>query len=155
MFQDEAGLGRINKPKHCWCRKGMRPRVPCHHLREYRYAYGAVDPVFSDGHFLVLPNCDTVCINIFLESLSAAFPDDYIPFIDDKKRGSRRAVPQCESGNHSDCPLPQAESRSQPDLSKAPARSWQEQISANPANRHIFWSQIQSPRRPVKSRYIG
>ena len=24
MFQDEAGFGRINKPKHCWCEKGMR-----------------------------------------------------------------------------------------------------------------------------------
>ena len=22
MFQDEAGFGRINKPKYCWCRKG-------------------------------------------------------------------------------------------------------------------------------------
>ena len=23
MFQDEAGFGRINKPKQCWCRKGV------------------------------------------------------------------------------------------------------------------------------------
>lgn len=38
MFQDEAGFGRINKPKYCWCRKGIRPSVPCHHIREYRYA---------------------------------------------------------------------------------------------------------------------
>ena len=38
MFQDEAGFGRINKPKYCWCQKGIRPSVPCHHIREYRYA---------------------------------------------------------------------------------------------------------------------
>ena len=43
MFQDEAGFGRINKPKYCWCQKGIRPLVPCHHIREYRYAYGAVE----------------------------------------------------------------------------------------------------------------
>ena len=48
MFQDEAGFGRINKPKHCWCRKGIHPRVPYHHIRQYRYAYGAVDPVSGD-----------------------------------------------------------------------------------------------------------
>ena len=23
MFQDEAGFGRINKPKYCWCRPGV------------------------------------------------------------------------------------------------------------------------------------
>jgi len=27
MFQDEAGFGRINKPKYCWCRKGIRGTV--------------------------------------------------------------------------------------------------------------------------------
>lgn len=43
MFQDEAGFGRINKPKYCWRRTGVRPSVPCHHIREYRYVYGAVD----------------------------------------------------------------------------------------------------------------
>ena len=44
MFQDEAGFGRNNKPKSCWCKKGKRPSVPCHHIREYRYVYGAVEP---------------------------------------------------------------------------------------------------------------
>lgn len=61
MFQDEAGFGRINKPKYCWCEKGIRPSVPCHHIREYRYAYGAVEPLTGDGYFLVMPYCNTVC----------------------------------------------------------------------------------------------
>lgn len=39
MFQDEAGFGRINKPKQCWRRKGVRPSVPCHHIREYRQRF--------------------------------------------------------------------------------------------------------------------
>jgi hypothetical protein len=28
MFEDEAGFGRINKPKYCWCKKGIRLTVP-------------------------------------------------------------------------------------------------------------------------------
>ena len=83
MFQDEAGFGRINKPKYCWCRKGSRPSVPCHHIREYRYAYGAVDPQSGDSFFLVLPYCNTVCMNLFLRELSAAYWDDYIVLVAD------------------------------------------------------------------------
>jgi putative transposase len=72
MFQDEAGFGRINKPKRCWCSKKARPSVPCHHIREYRYAYGAVEPVTGEHFFLVLPRCDTICMNVFLNELSKA-----------------------------------------------------------------------------------
>ncbi len=78
MFQDEAGFGRINKPKYCWCEKGIRPVVPCHHIREYRYAFGAVDPLTGDSFFLVLPRCDTDCTNVFLQELSKEFQDDVI-----------------------------------------------------------------------------
>ena len=78
MFQDEAGFGRINKPKYCWCEKGIRPSVPCHHIREYRYAYGAVEPVTGDGYFLVMPYCNTVCMNIFLKQLSEKYADDIV-----------------------------------------------------------------------------
>ncbi len=78
MFQDEAGFGRINKPKYCWCRKGIRPAVPCHHIREYRYAYGAVEPLTGESCFLIMPYCNTACMNLFLGELSAQFPDDMI-----------------------------------------------------------------------------
>jgi putative transposase len=67
MFQDEAGFGRINKPKRCWCPRGMRPSVPCHHVREYRYLYGAVSPQDGELFTLVLPYANTVCMNVFLE----------------------------------------------------------------------------------------
>jgi len=83
MFQDEAGFGRINKPRYCWCRKGIRPNVPCHHIREYRYAYGAVEPLTGENFFLVLPYCNTICMNVFLEHLSAQYPDDYILLVAD------------------------------------------------------------------------
>ena len=78
MFQDEAGVGRINKPKYCWCEKGIRPVVPCHHIREYRYAYGAVEPLTGDSFFLVLPYCNTDCTNVFLRELSKQYKNDMI-----------------------------------------------------------------------------
>ena len=83
MFQDEAGFGRINKPKRCWCSKKTRPSVPCHHIREYRYAYGAVEPVTGENFFLVLPRCDTICMNVFLNELSKAYPEDQILLVCD------------------------------------------------------------------------
>ena len=78
MFQDEAGFGRINKPKYCWCEKGIRPSVPCHHIREYRYAYGAVEPKTGESYFLVMPYCNTECMNVFLKHLSKSYPKDII-----------------------------------------------------------------------------
>ena len=71
MFQDEAGFGRINKPKMCWCPKGVRPSVPCHHIREYEYLYGAVEPMTGENFFLIMPYCNTNHMNAFLRELSA------------------------------------------------------------------------------------
>ena len=78
MFQDEAGFGRIDKPKYCWCQKRSRPAVPYHHIREYRYVYGAVEPSTGGSCFLVMPYCNTVCMNIFLSYLSKQYSDDII-----------------------------------------------------------------------------
>ena len=78
FFQDEAGFGRINKPKSCWCPLGIRPVVPCHHVREYRYAFGAVEPLTGESFFWIMPSCDTDCMNLFLQKLSENFPRDYI-----------------------------------------------------------------------------
>ena len=83
MFGDEAGFGRINKPKYCWCSPGFRPTVPCHHIREYRYAYGAVEPLNGVSFFLVLPYCNTDRMNVFLRELSAAYPEDQILLVCD------------------------------------------------------------------------
>ncbi len=78
MFQDEAGFGRINKPKYCWCKKGVRPSVPCHHIREYYYVFGAVEPLTGDNFFLILPRCNSACMNAFLQDLSKEYQDDVI-----------------------------------------------------------------------------
>ena len=83
VFQDEAGFGRINKPKYCWCPKGVRPSVPCHHIREYRYAYGAVEPLTGESFFLILPYCNTVCMNLFLDELGKQYANDQILLVCD------------------------------------------------------------------------
>jgi putative transposase len=83
MFQDEAGFGRINKPKDRWCFPGLRPSVPCHHIREYRYAYGVAEPLTGESFFLVLPYANTVCMNMFLNELSSRFPEDRIILVCD------------------------------------------------------------------------
>jgi len=84
MFTDEAGFGRINKPRYCWCYPGLRPVVPCHHIREYRYAYGAVEPLTGESFFLVMPYCNTDCMNIFLRKLSEQYPQDRIILVCDR-----------------------------------------------------------------------
>ena len=83
MFQDEAGFGRINKPKYCWCNRKIRPSVPCHHIREYRYAYGAVEPITGENFFLIMPYCNTDCMNVFLKELSKAYKEDKILLVCD------------------------------------------------------------------------
>ena len=97
MFQDEAGFGRINKPKYCWCFKGLRPIVPSQHIREYRYAYGAVEPLIGGSFFLVLPYSNTACMNIFLDKLAKQYPDDRIILVCDRAawhRSNSLVVPE-------------------------------------------------------------
>lgn len=52
--------------------------MPCHHIREYRYAYGAVEPLTGNGYFLVMPYCNTARMSIFLKRLSEKYRDDII-----------------------------------------------------------------------------
>jgi len=78
MFMDEASFGRISQPSYCWCPKGIRPVVPCHRVREYVYAFGAVDPINGDDCFIVAPKCNTDWTNVFLKTLSETFPKDYL-----------------------------------------------------------------------------
>ncbi len=92
MFQDETGFERINKPKYCWCEKGCRPSVPCHHICEYMYAYGAVDPLTGESCFRIMPYCNTNCMNVFLEELPQTYPNDKIIMVSMVLFGISQAV---------------------------------------------------------------
>lgn len=57
--------------------------MPCHYIREYRYAYGAVEPLTGESFFLIMPFCNTDCMNVFLKELSEAYPEDKIILVCD------------------------------------------------------------------------
>jgi len=78
MFMDEAGFGRISEPSYCWCPLGTRPIVSRHMVREYVYAYGAIDPIDGERFFIIAPKCSTQWTNEFLRLLSEQYTDDYI-----------------------------------------------------------------------------
>ena len=78
MFEDEAGFGRINDPSRCWAPAGIRPIVPSQMVREYVQVYGAVDPINGDDCYIIAPKCNTAWTNVFLETLSNQFSNDYI-----------------------------------------------------------------------------
>ena len=42
------------------------------------YVYGAVEPATGENCFLILPYCNTVCTNIFLQKLSDQYKDDMV-----------------------------------------------------------------------------
>ena len=78
MFMDESLFGRITNIKSCWCPRGVRPIVSSLKIREYVYAYGAVDPIDGNSCFIVAGGCNTAWTNLFLTELSKRFPNDYI-----------------------------------------------------------------------------
>lgn len=83
MYQDEAGFGRISKLGKCWAPQGVRPMVASHHIREFRYCYGAVDAHTGQSFFIIAGGCNTEWMNEFLRGLSEQFPDEYIVLVMD------------------------------------------------------------------------
>ncbi|HGJ7594620.1 TPA: IS630 family transposase [Streptococcus pneumoniae] len=83
MYQDDAGFGRISKLGSCWSPIGVGPHVHSHYIREFRYCYGAVDAHTGESFFLIAGGCNTEWMNVFLEELSQAYPDDYFLLVMD------------------------------------------------------------------------
>ncbi|WP_228062397.1 MULTISPECIES: IS630 family transposase [unclassified Streptococcus] len=83
MYQDEAGFGRISKLGSCWSPSGHRPTVSSHHIREFRYCYGAVDAHSGESFFIIAGGCNSAWMNEFLCQLSEAYPNDYLILVMD------------------------------------------------------------------------
>ncbi len=83
MFQDEAIFGRIGKTAKCWAFNGFRPTVLHQKIRQYRYMFGAVEPLTGEKSFRIYSHCDTVVMNHYLNELSKDFKDDYILLVCD------------------------------------------------------------------------
>jgi transposase len=73
MFQDEARFGRITSTSKAWAPIGIRPAVAAQLVREYIYVYGSVEPKTGDTFNLILPNADTVCMQLYLNQLSETY----------------------------------------------------------------------------------
>ena len=64
-----------------------RPGVPCHHIREYRYLYGAVSPMDVELFSLIMPYANTDCMNVLLDELSKTYAGNCIMLILDNSPG--------------------------------------------------------------------
>ena len=73
FFTDEARFGRINRPRRCWAPLGMRPHVAAQLIREYTYLYGALCPQDGSCAYLILPDSNTYCLQLFLNELARKF----------------------------------------------------------------------------------
>ena len=63
---DEEAVEASKKWKQPWpklVQKRRRPGVPCHHIRVYRYVYGAIAPLTGESHFLIMP---TVTVDVWM-----------------------------------------------------------------------------------------
>ena len=73
----------LDKMSSCWAPQGIRPSIPSHYIREYRYCYGAADAQTGDSFFLIAGGCNTEWTNEFLRQVSQAYPDNYILLVMD------------------------------------------------------------------------
>ena len=81
MFQDEARFGRINDVRHCWAPRPMRPLCKAMLTHEYIYAYAAVEPATGVMDALILPQVNTHCMQIFLDTMAARHPGEHIVMV--------------------------------------------------------------------------
>lgn len=73
FFEDEARFGRIDNPSRCWSPKNIRAIVGSQIVREYLYAFTCVCPQTGETNSMVVSDCDTEMMNLFLEQTSAIF----------------------------------------------------------------------------------
>lgn len=81
MFQDEARFGRINDVRRCWAPRPLRPLCQAMLTHEYTYAYAAIEPVTGLMDALVLPQVNTRCMQIFLDTVAQRHPGENIVMI--------------------------------------------------------------------------
>jgi len=83
LFEDEAGFGRISQPSYCWVFGKERPVVPCVRVREYRYAFGSVEPQTGEFFYDFYDKANTASYNSYLAKLSQRYSDSFMLLIGD------------------------------------------------------------------------
>ncbi len=83
FFQDEGRFGRINTLQRCWGPISDRPVVCRQLVRQYTYAYTAVNPSTGETFSLILPYANSDSMKIFIEEMGKKYADNRIAIIMD------------------------------------------------------------------------
>ena len=83
MFQDEARFGRMVRIRRSWAPKPLRPKVDNGYERKFTYVYGAVSPMEGELDWKISEKMNTEQMNLFLEQVSKAHPDEFIVMVVD------------------------------------------------------------------------
>ena len=81
MFQDEARVKRINDVRRCWAPRPIRPLCQAMLTHECTYAYASCEPATGAMDALILPQINTQCMQIFLDTAAARHADDLIVMV--------------------------------------------------------------------------
>ena len=73
--QDESRLGLLPVVQRRITSCGVKPVAAVNSQYDWFYLYGAVEPLTGDGFFLELPRLTGECFQIFIDELSATFPN--------------------------------------------------------------------------------
>lgn len=68
-FFDESRFGTHSKLGHGWFRKGSRTQVKIKIDFQSFYVYSAVNPIIGDDFSLMMPNVNTMSLNMFLAEI--------------------------------------------------------------------------------------
>ena len=74
LFGDESRVGQKGIMARLWTLRGTRPRVVRQQQHISAYIFGAVCPEKGYGAALVLPDCDTEMMELFLNETSKQIP---------------------------------------------------------------------------------
>lgn len=86
---DEARFGLKSWHRRRWCPFGFRPPWIVQDKYEWLWLYTAVEPTTGESFSLYLPHLDGVCLQLFLEHLKAAYPDDALLLVMDQASSHR------------------------------------------------------------------
>lgn len=78
LAQDEGRFGRMENTRNSWCPAPYRPVHKKQMIREYFYVFAAVCPQKSMLTALLLPECNTAMMNLFLKEVSRVYKDNHV-----------------------------------------------------------------------------
>jgi hypothetical protein len=73
FFQDEARFGRMNNLSRCWSPPSGRALVNREIIREFSYSFCSVCPETGELYSMILPQCNTEVMELYLKKLSGHF----------------------------------------------------------------------------------